>query len=174
MKRIELILKDPSFIDYINRNTLSDQEHRYCKHDLAHMIDVARITYILILEQQSIGNYITTGSLSGKMAARETIYAAGLLHDIGKWKEYMTGEDHAAFGARLAREMLPRLFFNDNEIDVISQAIFEHRNISKDMSFLGEKLHRADNLSRVCSQCTESTNCLKYQNKEIGTHLLVY
>ena len=47
---------------------------------------------------------------------------------------------------------LPLAYFNENEVNVISQAIYEHRNIYKDMSFLGERLHQADNLSRAsCS-----------------------
>jgi len=100
------------------------------------------------------------------------IYGAGLLHDIGKWKEYESGIDHAAYGARLARELLTRAGFDENEISIIARAIYEHRNISREMSFLGERMHRADNLSRACSQCPEKDNCYKYQNKETGLFLL--
>lgn len=174
MQRVQLILQDELFIDYINRNTEAERERPFCKHDLTHMIDVARIAYILVLEHQDLEYFIQTARLSSRMAAKELIYTAGLLHDIGKWKEYESGTDHAAFGSHLVRELLPRLDFTENEASIIAQAVFEHRNISKEMSFLGERLHRADNLSRVCSQCDENQDCIKFKNKEMGSTLLVY
>lgn len=174
MKRVELLLKDPVYQEYIRKNINLEEEEKFCKHDLQHMIDVARISYILVLEHQDLNYYIKEAKLSGKLAAKETIYTAGLLHDIGKWQEYRTGVDHAAFGARIAHDLLPRAFFNENEVEVIARAVYEHRNISKDMSFLGERLHRADNLSRVCLQCEHRHRCVKFKHKDIGAQLLVY
>ena len=98
----------------------------------------------------------------------------GLLHDIGKWKEYTAGIDHAAFGSRLAREILPRAFFNQVESDIICQAIYEHRNINRDMSFLGERLHRADNLSRFCQECDCRDTCPKVAHKESSVSSFEY
>lgn len=172
MKRVDFILKDPVYAEYINHNATAGKDDPFCKHDLAHMVDVARIAYILILERQDLIFFIQNAGLSGREAAKEVIYATGLLHDIGKWKEYEAGVDHAAYGARLARELLTRAEFDENEIKVIARAIFEHRNISQEMSFLGERMHRADNLSRACSQCLEKDNCCKSQNKETGFFLL--
>lgn len=174
LKRVQLILQDELFIEYINRNTHEGQEHPFCKHDLAHMIDVARIAYILVLENHDLEYFVQAANLSGKMAAKEIIYTAGLLHDIGKWEEYDSGADHAAFGSQLVRDLLPRLNFNENEINIIARAVFEHRNINEEMSFLGERLHRADNLSRVCSQCSDKQYCIKFENAEKGSTLLVY
>ncbi len=172
MKRIDSILKDPVYAEYINHNMSAAKDDLFCKHDLAHSVDVARIAYILILENQDLDFFIKDAGLSGKEAAKEVVYAAGLLHDIGKWKEYEEGVDHAAYGARLARDLLTRAGFDENEIRIITRAIYEHRNISRDMSFLGERLHRADNLSRACSQCVAREDCCKYQNKETGAFLL--
>ncbi|MGI6488211.1 MAG: HD domain-containing protein [Syntrophomonadaceae bacterium] len=174
MKRVERLLQDPLFQDYIARNVELEHGEKFCNHDLQHAIDVARITYILVLEHQDLGYYINEAGLSGRLAAKETIYAAGLLHDIGKWQEYRTGVDHAAYGSRLARQLLPLAYFNENEVNVISQAIYEHRNIYKDMSFLGERLHRADNLSRACLQCEFRHDCVKFKNKDMVAYLLVY
>jgi putative nucleotidyltransferase with HDIG domain len=112
--------------------------------------------------------------IPNRMAAKEVIYAAGLLHDIGKWKEYDAGVDHASFGAQLAREVLSDVAFSPDEINIIARAIFEHRNISNDMSFLGERLYRADNLSRICFQCPELSNCYKIKTKETGSDRLIY
>ncbi|MEA1960117.1 MAG: HD domain-containing protein [Bacillota bacterium] len=174
LKRIELLLKDALYTDYIERNTQEEEGMVYCQHDLHHHIDVARIAYILVLEHNDFNYFVKEANLSSKLAAKEIIYAAGLLHDIGKWKEYQSGADHAAFGARLAHDILPRVFFNPNEIEIICRAIYEHRNISKDMSFLGERIHRADNLSRVCSQCDQHHHCPKLQTQEFSVTTFEY
>ncbi|MGE5544430.1 MAG: HD domain-containing protein [Bacillota bacterium] len=172
MKRVDSILKDPVYVEYINHNMMAAKDDSFCKHDLAHSVDVARIAYILILEHHDLNYFIKDAGLSGREAAKEVIYATGLLHDIGKWKEYEEGVDHAAYGARLARDILTRAGFEEHEIKIITRAIYEHRNISRDMSFLGERMHRADNLSRACSQCEAKGDCCKYQNKETGLFLL--
>jgi HD superfamily phosphodiesterase len=174
LKRVELLLKDSLYIDYIQRNTNEESGIKYCEHGLPHHIDVARIAYILVLETSDLNYFIKDSGLSGKLAAKEVIYAAGLLHDIGKWKECQMGIDHAAYGARLARDILPRAFFNPAETDIICRAIYEHRNISKDMSFLGERIHRADNLSRVCSQCEQKDSCPKLGTKEFSVITFEY
>lgn len=174
MKRIELLLKDAQYTEYITSNSDEESSSKFCQHGLQHHLDVARIAYILVLEHNDLNYFVKDSGLSGKLAAKECIYAAGLLHDIGKWNEYKTGMDHAAFGSRLAREILPRAFFNTTEIDIICRAIYEHRNISRDMSFLGERIHRADNLSRVCSQCEDRCNCPKRGNKEFSVTTFAY
>jgi len=174
LKRVELLLKDSLYSEYIKNNTNRESGIKYCQHGLPHHIDVARIAYILVLERNDLNYFVKESGLSGKLAAKETIYAAGLLHDIGKWKEIQEGIDHAAYGSRLAREILPRVFFNANETDMICRAIYEHRNISKDMSFLGERIHRADNLSRVCSQCEDRAGCPKVGTKEMSVTTFEY
>ncbi|MBO8159754.1 HD domain-containing protein [Thermosyntropha sp.] len=167
MKRIELLLNDSVFNSHMQRNAEMEIEPQFCKHDIYHHIDVARIAYILVLEHNDLNYFVKEAELGGKLAAKEVIYAAGLLHDIAKWKEYEYGADHAALGARIARDILPRVFFNPHEVDIICQAVYEHRNISRDMSFLGERIHRADNLSRVCTKCPQRGICPKVNSKEI-------
>lgn len=168
MKRIELLLNDSLYHTYMAYNAEEESEPKFCRHDISHHIDVARIAYILVLENNDLNFFVKESNLSDKLAAKEVIYAAGLLHDIGKWKEYQVGVDHASFSARLAREILPRVYFNDNEINVIARAIYEHRNLSLDMSFLGERLYRADNLARVCLNCVHQEECPKYDHQEIN------
>lgn len=174
MKRIELLLNDSLYNEYMTYNEEEELEPKFCRHDIAHHIDVARIAYILVLEHNDLNFFIKESRLSGKLAAKEVIYAAGLLHDIGKWKEYQVGVDHASFGARLAREILARVFFNQNEIDLIARAIYEHRNLSMDMSFLGERIYRADNLARVCFNCSHREQCPKVNNQEISVSSFEY
>jgi len=61
-------------------------------------------------------------------ADRRTLRAAVLLHDIGRAREDR-GEidDHASWGAREAREVLPEHGFDPNRIDAICHAIAVHR-----------------------------------------------
>ncbi|MGR6837167.1 HD domain-containing protein [Syntrophomonas erecta] len=174
MKRVELLINDSLYNEYMRRIEEEEREAKFCHHDFHHHLDVSRIAYILVLEHNDLKYFIKECGLTGKLAAKEVIYAAGLLHDIGKWKEYKAGVDHAVYGSRLARDILPRAFFNPNEVDIICRAIYEHRNISKDMSFLGERLHRADNLSRNCSECEYRSQCTKVKNKEISVSTLEY
>lgn len=174
MKRVELLINDSLYEQYLQRNLEEEMEPKFCQHDFNHHIDVARITYILVLEHNDLNYFVREHGLSGRLAAKEVIYAAGLLHDIGKWQEYKTGTDHASFGARLAREILPRAFFNPSEAELIARAIYEHRNISHNMTFLGERLHRADNLSRICSNCSYSQQCTKKKHKELTVTNLEY
>ena len=167
MKRVELLINDSLYREYMKNNQEEEMEPKFCQHDFSHHLDVARIAYILVLEQNDLNYFIKESNLSGKLAAKEVIYAAGLLHDIGKWKEYREGIDHASYGSYLAKDILTRSFFNPDEVGIISQAIYEHRNIDTDMSFLGERLHRADNLSRICSKCPDLEHCPKAKCKEI-------
>ena len=38
------------------------------------------------------------------------------LHDIGRWRQYETGEDHSIIGAEMAEEILGRAVFSPQEI----------------------------------------------------------
>ncbi|NLJ71797.1 MAG: HD domain-containing protein [Syntrophomonadaceae bacterium] len=174
MRRIELLLNNPLYQEYMNYNEIEEAEPKFCRHDISHHIDVARIAYILVLEQNDLNFFIKESNLSGRLAAKEVIYAAGLLHDIGKWKEYRTGIDHSSFGAKLARDILPQVFFNPNEVEIIARAIYEHRNLSMDMSFLGERIYRADNLARICINCIYRKDCPKLEKQEINTSTFEY
>jgi len=168
LQRIELLLKDQFFNQYMLNNTDEESGIKYCQHGLPHHLDVARIAYILVLEHNDLSLFTREAGLSSKLAAKEVIYAAGLLHDIGKWQEIQEGVNHATCGARLARDILPRICFDENETEIICRAIYEHRNISQDMSFLGERIHRADNLSRFCGHCEERAECPKRGTKELS------
>ncbi len=63
-------------------------------------MDVARIAYIL--------------SVDGAYAiSKEIIYAAALLHDIGKWKQYEDGTPHEKASADLAEQILEASGFSE-------------------------------------------------------------
>lgn len=174
MKRVDRILLDHFFQECMTRNQVREVNRKFCKHTLQHVIDVARITYIIMLENSDIRQFIREHSLSGGEQAKEIIYGAALLHDIARWREYETGEDHAACGAEAAVAVLERAGFGGEEIEIIARAIREHRRMTEEMSILGERLYRADNLSRVCTRCEASVECYKIDDMETGTRFLVY
>lgn len=173
MLRIDAILKDPFFEDYINRNNISEVHRKFCRHSFQHLVDVARITYILMLESGDITEFAEKNELNLK-SARELVYASALLHDIGRWKEYETGEDHSIVSAELALNILNNAGFNEQETLIITTGIKEHRSRSDNKSILGKCLYKADKLSRLCSECEASGECYKYQEMETGRNKLVY
>jgi HD superfamily phosphodiesterase len=173
MKRIDAIVRDPLFQDSLTKIKKYEQDREFCKHTLQHFVDVARIAYILMLESGQIQEFAGEAGI-WPADAKEVIYAAGILHDIARWREYETGEDHAELGGEMAREVLERNGFDPLEIKVITHAIFEHREQSTEMSRLGELLLRADNLSRACHECSAKDKCYKYSQMETGNLVLVY
>lgn len=174
MRRVSLILEDPFYQECLIRNKSAEVTRRFCKHDFQHMLDVARIAYILCLESGDIIKFVTDHEIENKMTAKEIIYATGILHDIARWTEYQNGGDHAAMGAEMAVDIMIRCEFNENEINIITNAIRQHRSISEDVSILGEKIYRADNLSRACTQCEANVECYKFNDMETGQQALIY
>jgi uncharacterized protein len=174
MERIDAIVRDPLFQECLNKNKQAERGREFCKHNLQHFVDVSRITYILALESGRFFNLIEDNNLSGAQAAKEVVYAAGILHDIGRWRQYETGEDHSVIGAELAAEILERTNFTPQEIRVITRAIREHRSQREGMSTLGELLYRADNLSRACHECSAKDKCYKFSTMETGNLVLIY
>lgn len=149
--RVNQILKHSIFKKYSLCNTKAEEQRTFCHHGLDHGIAVARIAYIYLLEQRN-----TTIS-------KEVVYAAGLLHDLGRWQEYKTGEDHALAGAELVKPILLDAGFSVEEIETITQGIREHRhNPEEKITLLGRALAYADDWARDCRNCLSKEACYKY------------
>ena len=103
MDRINQILHHSLFKTYMEANAVKEQERIFCKHNMSHVLDVARIAYILNMEE-------------AYQVSKDMIYAAALLHDIGRHVQYETGEKHAFVSARLAPEILRDCGFEEDEI----------------------------------------------------------
>ncbi|HHY40937.1 MAG TPA: HD domain-containing protein [Syntrophaceticus sp.] len=174
MERIDAIVRDHLFRECLDKNRTAEENREFCKHDLQHFVDVARITYILLLESDALVSFTQDNNLGSLQAAKEVVYAAGILHDIGRWRQYETGEDHSVIGAEMAAEILERAGFSPQEIRIITRAIREHREQREGMSLLGELLHRADNLSRACHECGAKDKCYKFATMETGNLVLIY
>lgn len=156
MARINLILADPEYFNYLDKNRAAEEDRVYCGHDFAHLVSTARLTWIFLLEE---GNpYIS----------REIAYAAALLHDIGRFEEYTSGGDHALISAGLARPILERAGFSAPEIALITEAIKEHRQKDEHLakrSSLSAALFKADNHARLCFLCPAAGTCHKIKGQ---------
>lgn len=152
MPRVNLILENVDYINYMNTIENLEKERRYCKHGFDHGLSVARIAYAYLLERGDL------------FLSKEEVYAAALLHDIGRWVEYQTGEDHAEASARLALPLLEMSRFSSENIKVILKGIREHRrHHDGNLTLLGEALAIADNYSRDCRHCAMQTECHKFK-----------
>ena len=152
MQRFYEVLAAPRFREYLRRIGEYEAGRKFCRHDEQHLLDTARLAWILVLEER-LG------------FSREMVYTAAFLHDIGRWCEYEEPqEDHAAASAVLARPLLQEAGFSEAEIEVITAAIAEHRLPSlRCTTPLGRILAAADDLSRRCFACAAAAECHKYR-----------
>lgn len=153
MERFNGILQDESFKEQVAWIEEREKDRIFCRHDLAHFLDVARIAYILSLEDEL---YI----------GKELIYTTGILHDLGRWVEYDTGADHAVESRRIAKDFLDHHGYTSEEQDLILSAIGNHRIRDAARPF-DALFYRADKLSRPCLSCPSRPQCKKFQNGEI-------
>jgi putative nucleotidyltransferase with HDIG domain len=153
MKRVNLILAHEKYKDYIDRISKCEIGREFCIHDMNHFMDVARISYIFTLER-------------GLKHTKEEIYAAALLHDIGKWQQYENKIPHEIAGAELAYDILNDCDFNEQEIEKIVSAIKNHRNKSNIKNSLDDLLFAADKLSRACFKCSAEKECYWPQDQK--------
>ncbi|MDO4489694.1 MAG: HD domain-containing protein [Lachnospiraceae bacterium] len=125
-----------------------EKTREFCGHSLEHFLSVGRLMWIYNLEEQS--------GLS-----KELIYAAALLHDIGRGLQYTQGIPHDEAGVSLAGRILPECGFSQQETDSVCAAIGEHRG-SGDRRREGELaayLYKADKACRSCLACPAEKQC---------------
>lgn len=160
MERINKILTNDRYREYLEKNNQAEAQRRFCRHNMGHFLDVARIAVILNSED----NY-------GQ--EQEIIYGAALLHDIGRWMQYEDGTPHEKASAMLAPEILSSCGFSDAESGKILAAISNHRNAQiREEKSLSGLLYRADKLSRPCFACSREKEC-NWKNDKKNLRLLV-
>lgn len=96
MPRVDALVRSAAFRRALAAIEDAERERPWCRHGLAHLLDVARIAWIDALEH-------------GLPLSKDVVYAAALLHDIGRAAQYACGEPHDAAGSRMATEMLDEL-----------------------------------------------------------------
>lgn len=147
MEKINLICRHPLWKDCVAQIAELEEKRTFCKHDVGHFMDVARIAYIENLEKHLL-------------IPKEWIYAAALLHDIGRHLQYREGIPHDQGGAEIAAVILADCGFEENVQQEILSAISQHRiQETKENDTLAGLLYRADKASRMCLFCHACKTC---------------
>lgn len=147
MYRIERIRNHPLFIHHLKANEAAEADRLFCHHDMDHFLGVARIAQIINLEEFM-------------QIPRVEIYAAALLHDMGKHTQYEEGTPHEQVSAQIAPLILKDCDFTPDEIQRITEAVLSHRDISvKEERSLRGLLYRGDKASRPCFSCKMEAEC---------------
>lgn len=154
MERVNKICEHRLWKLHITQLQKAEKERIFCKHGIEHLLDVARIAYIENLE-------------CDYHISKEIIYAAALLHDIGRFVQYSQGIPHETAGAALADEILKECGFSKQEQEQILSAISGHRNAEaqKEKSLAG-LIYRADKRSRMCKFCPALSECNWSEDKK--------
>lgn len=147
MNIVTCLLHHDDFQQALNTIENNEQTRRFCRHGLNHALDVARICWILVLENH-------------RNFTKETVYLAALLHDIGR---SISNDDHDSASVRLAQDWLSDCQAPDNVIADVTSAIAAHRQrnaaIDPATATLGELLTLADKRSRSCFRCAAVSDC---------------
>ncbi len=93
MTRVNRIRNHPLYRESLHNIEKLEQERIFCGHNAQHLLDTARLAYIENLE-------LNLG------ISKEMIYAAALLHDIGRGLQYTEGIPHHGGGVKLAAPIL--------------------------------------------------------------------
>ena len=148
METVEAVRSHPLYQEHLARLAELERDRVFCRHGIGHLLDTARIAWIFNLEY-NLG------------FRKEAVYAAALMHDIGKDEQYERGIPHEEASARIAREILDDMgaVFDESECDAIVAAIREHRRLPEGASLLGTMLYDADKASRTCFACPAREDC---------------
>ncbi len=147
MERYQAILENEEYITHVMNCQELEKDRKFCHHDMSHFLDVARIGMILNLTE-------------GYGIPKDILYAAALLHDVGRDVQYKDGTPHEVSSAEIAESILLSTSYGEEERRDIIEAISSHRNrdIMDEKSLRG-LLCRADKMSRPCFACKAEPEC---------------
>ncbi len=123
-----------------------EKDRIFCRHDIQHFLNVARITVILCNDR-------------GVEASRDLIYSAALLHDIGRIQEQLSGVPHHIAGQETAAEILDEVGCPEEMKQQIIGMIASHRSSAPKHNELEEIFCEADKRSRLCLECGAESLC---------------
>lgn len=165
--KYQKILENEEYKKYVERICYLEKDRIYCKHDLKHSLDVARICTIIMYEQ-------------GQEVNRDIVYATALLHDIGRFKE--NTQNHEALSVDIAKDILSVCGYTATEIATIVEIISFHRGnysikqieelVNDGKLDLKESFKIADQLSRNCFCCKGSSSC-KWKEENRSTNIMM-
>ena len=156
MTRVDKIFNHPLCKSILSEIELLEKDRIYCLHGLEHAMSVARIAYILALEE-----YVSI--------RKDIIYASALLHDLGRAAQYKSNLDHTEESVKIAEQILPECGFCEEEISDIIPAIRSHGE--ENGVGLASLLQRADKLSRMCLVCKSIATC-KWKRNKLNLNIL--
>ena len=157
MKNIDRIINHPLFIMSMKKIHDYEIDRVFCCHGIEHSLDVARVAYITNLEQ-NLG------------FQKEMIYAAALLHDIGRWRQYEKNIPHEEAGAALAADILEDTAFSKEAIGQILAAIGSHREkMEMETDRFAYLLYESDKKSRICWLCEGQDTCYRPETQKNRT-----
>lgn len=139
------ILKNKSYQQEMASLRVLEEKRRFCKHDLEHCLSVARIAMLLCTEY-------------GVKADPDTVYAAALLHDLGRVAEYTQGIPHQEAGSVLAAQILSECDCDDLQKQQILHLIACHRS-KPEGEQTAHLFYLADKRSRTCFACPAQDEC---------------
>lgn len=151
MNNIDVIMSNKLYKESLEKLKKYEANREFCNHTIEHFIDVSRIAYIMVLEE-------------GLKISKEVIYAIGLLHDIGRVKQYEEGIHHDIASVEMSKEILKETSFTEEEINTILNGIANHRKESDNK--LEEIIYKADKLSRQCFNCKAEKECYWSSDKK--------
>lgn len=158
MKNTKKLLKDIRYNEYIKSLEVLEGDRIFCKHNLQHFLDVARICYIHSLEKNL-------------KISKDLIYFTALLHDIGRVEQYEKGIDHNQASREIAKKFLEKTTFSQVERELILATISNHSSNCKNSCAEGITLFSeeektfigifklSDNQSRSCFTCHAYNKC---------------
>ncbi len=146
MSRVQKLVQHPTFQNALKKNLEAEADRIFCRHGIDHLLDTARLAYIFSLER-------------GYGLPKDLVYAAALLHDIGRWRQYEDGTPHDLAGSQLAAPILEEAGFSSRERQSILDAILGHRSAAAQGDHLTEVLYDGDKASRCCFLCKVQEEC---------------
>lgn len=146
MDRVHAIMADERYKKRMDEIKKAEVSRKYCHHGYDHLLSVARIAYILSLEEK-LG------------IKKDVIYGMALLHDIARFSDLEKTSNHRTAGPVLARPILVDAGYTEDEVNDMCEAIELHGTFPDDRYTLAGVLYRADKLSRNCFECEASDTC---------------
>ena len=150
MNRINWIINHALYVTSYKQLETLEKDRIFCCHQMPHLLDVARIAYIRNLEE-NLG------------ISKPVLYAAALLHDIGKGQQYEQKIPHEIASEAIARTILSEMpedfCFSPEEQNMILSAILNHRKYDPNLSVFDQLLYESDKASRNCFCCPAKEEC---------------
>lgn len=146
LKITNRIIHNEKYKNAVKQLSLLEKERIFCKHDMEHFLNTARIAVILCFEK-------------GINADTDAVYSAALLHDLGRIDEYDNGTPHHIASVKRAKEILSEVNCKEEFAAMVLSLISNHRNKEICEDSMEKIFYLADKKSRNCFCCQAQKEC---------------